>query len=223
MNNRLRFFDLVIIVLSIYVLFALVFTAIFKLPEQTMLLLDIIDDCICIVFLVDFLVDFCKAKNKLKFMKWGWIDLISSIPSFGFMRVGRLFKLIRLLRILRAFRSTKILMKYIFKSKIKGTMMSLFIISILLTILSSIAILSVETDPKSNIKTVDDAIWWTIATLTTYNYGDKFPVTYIGRIIGILLNASGVALFGTFTAYIASVFVGAKNDEESKQKKENNT
>ncbi len=188
-----------------------------------MLLLDIIDDCICIVFLVDFLVDFCKAKNKLKFMKWGWIDLISSIPSFGFMRVGRLFKLIRLLRILRAFRSTKILMKYIFKSKIKGTMMSLFIISILLTILSSIAILSVETDPKSNIKTVDDAIWWTIATLTTYNYGDKFPVTYIGRIIGILLNASGVALFGTFTAYIASVFVGAKNDEESKQKKENNT
>jgi voltage-gated potassium channel len=214
-TNKFTLFDLVIIVLSVYVLLALCITSFVPLPEQTMLLLDIIDDCICIVFLIDFVVEFIHAGNKLKYMKWGWIDLISSIPSFGFLRVGRLFKLIRLLRILRAFRSTKILMHYVFKSKIKGTMISVTIITILLAIFSSIAILSVETEPNSNIKTAEDAIWWAISTLTTSSIEDKYPVTFIGKLIGVVLTLSGVGIFGTYTAYIASIFVGARAKEDS--------
>lgn len=219
MNSRqFHFFDFVIIVLSVYVLVALVLTTFVRLPEQTMLLLDIIDDCICVVFLIDFVIEFYRADDKWRFMRWGWIDLVSSIPSFGFLRVGRLFKLIRLLRILRAFRSTKILMHYVFRSKIKGTMVSVVITTILLTIFSSIAILSVETAPNSNIKTAEDAFWWTLSTISTSSFEDKYPVTFLGRIIGLILTLSGVGLFGTFTAYIASIFVGAKEKEDEEEK-----
>jgi len=50
-------------------------------------------------------------------MKWGWIDLLSSIPMVGFLRAGRLLRLIRLLRVIRAFRSTRHLVNHIFANK----------------------------------------------------------------------------------------------------------
>ena len=211
--SELHLFDIIIIVLSLYVLIALAITSIFRLPEETMRLMDIIDNCICIVFIIDFIIGFVKADKKWKFMRWGWIDLISSISSISILRYGRLFRLIRLLRILRAFRSTEILVRYIFKSKIKGTMLSVGIITILLTIFSSISILSVENRPDSNIKTAEDAIWWTMTTITTVGYGDRYPVTTEGRLIGIVLMVSGVGLFGTYTAYIASLFIGEEKKE----------
>ena len=60
---------------------------------------------------------------------------------------------------------------------------------------SSIAILQVETDPNSNIKTAEDAIWWSYVTITTVGYGDKYPVTTEGRIIAVILMTVGVGLF----------------------------
>ena len=133
--------------------------------------------------------------------------LKSSLFNGTLVLYGRLFKLIKLLRILRALRSSEIIVKYIFKSKIKGTMISVLIISILMIIFSSISILLVENSPNSNIRTASDALWWTMETITTIGYGDKYPVTNLGRIIGTVLMISGTGLFGTFTAYIASVFI----------------
>jgi voltage-gated potassium channel len=46
-----------------------------------------------------------------------------------------------------------------------------------------------------------------MATVTTAGYGDKYPVTTEGRIIGVILMTAGVGFFGTLTAYIASVFL----------------
>lgn len=106
-------------------------------------------------------------------MKWGWIDLLSSIPMVDFLRAGRLLRLIRLLRVIRAFRSTRQLLNHIFANKAKGTLTSVSILAVLLIIFSAIAILNVEDDPNSNIKTAEDAIWWTYTTITTVGYGDN--------------------------------------------------
>jgi voltage-gated potassium channel len=67
--------------------------------------------------------------------------------------------------------------------------------------------LNVETSPDSNIKTAEDALWWSAATVTTVGYGDFYPKTTLGRIIAVMLMISGVGLFGTFTAYTASFFM----------------
>ena len=80
---------------------------------------------------------------------------------------------------------------------------------------SSISILCVEKSPSSNIKTASDALWWSMETITTVGYGDKYPVTDLGRIIGTILMISGVGLFGTYTAYIASLFVKYNDNEKS--------
>lgn len=86
--------------------------------------------------------------------------------------------------------------------------------SVLLTIFSSIAILNFEKTPEANIKCPEDALWWSFATITTVGYGDKFPVTTEGRIVAVILMVAGVGLFGTFTAFVASFFVGAEQKKE---------
>jgi voltage-gated potassium channel len=206
LQNRIGFLDLLIFVLSLYVLIALLIDTFIMLPTEISKVLMSIDNGICIVFLIDFFVRFFQAENKLKYMKWGWIDLISSIPYIAVLRVGRLFRLIKLFRILRAFRSTKVLIHSVFKNKIEGTMTLASVISALIIIFSSISILIVENAPESNIKSAEDAIWWTMETITTVGYGDKFPVTSEGRMIGIIVMIVGVGIFGTFTGYIANLF-----------------
>jgi len=206
-TESLGFFNLLILLLSFYVLTALFIDTLFKLPPEVSKMLGYIDNAICLVFLFDFAFRFRKAGNKLSFMKWGWIDLVASIPTLDVMRAGRLLRLIRIIRLIRAFRSAKHIVEHIFKNKIKGTLTSVALIAVLMLLFSSIAILQFETDPNSNIKTAEDAIWWSYVTITTVGYGDKYPVTTEGRVIAAALITVGVGLFGTFTAFVSSWFV----------------
>ncbi|HEY0081245.1 MAG TPA: potassium channel family protein, partial [Pyrinomonadaceae bacterium] len=123
-------------------------------------------------------------------------------------------RLVRILRILRAFRSTKLLLSFLFRNRSSSTFASVALISFVLVIFSSIAILNLEDVPESNIKTPADALWWAFVTITTVGYGDKFPVTVEGRLLAAVLMTAGVGLFGTFTAYIASFFIEAEQHKE---------
>jgi voltage-gated potassium channel len=213
-QSKLTFLQCLILLLSVYVLAALFIQRVFLLSPETNVLLDRIDFAICLIFIYDFFVRLYRAESKTSFLKWGWIDLVSSIPMFDFLRWGRLVRIIRILRILRAFRSTKILVHYLFRNRAKGTFETVALISIVLVIFSSIAILHFEDLPESNIKTPGDAMWWAFVTITTVGYGDKFPVTYEGRIIAAVLMTAGVGLFGTFTAYVATFFLEAEQKKE---------
>lgn len=212
-ENKLGFLNIIVIILSIYVLGALIVDTVIVLPTETSILLNYIDNTICAFFFFEFSIRFYKAESKLNFMKWGWIDLLSCAPMVDFLRAGRLLRLIRLFRVIRAFRSTRHLVNHIFANRAQGAFTSISVIAILLVIFSAIGILQVENEPNSNIKTAEDAIWWAYVTITTVGYGDKFPVTTEGRIIAAILMTTGVGLFGTFTAFVASWFAVEKNSK----------
>lgn len=209
------YLDFIILILSIYVLGALLVDTTIQLPTEISRILNIIDYAICLLFFIDFSINFYKAGNKLAFLKWGWVDLISSIPSVDFLRFGRLLRLIKLLRILKAFRSMVSFTNHFFKNKAHGTFISAAIVAGLLIIFSSIAILQVENHPDSNIKTAEDALWWAYTTITTVGYGDLFPVTLEGRLVAVVLMTAGVGLFGTFSAFLASWFVNDNKENTS--------
>ena len=213
-DHHVDWLHLLVILLSVYVLVVLVVDTLVKLPTETARLLTFIDDIICVFFLFEFCLRFYQAENKLKFMQWGWIDLISSIPALPFLRAGRALRLVRLLRIMRAFRSTKHLIRYVFESRVKGTFTAVSIIAVLMILFSSVAILQVEDQPTSNIKSAEDALWWSYITITTVGYGDKYPVTTEGRLIAAVLMTVGVGLFGTFTGFLASWFVAERKKSE---------
>lgn len=213
-KKRFGLFQFVILVLCVYVLAAMTVEVLSDIDEETSRLLKIIDTAICFIFLGDFFWNIFTTDNKKEYLKWGWIDFISSVPMVGFLRWGRAFRVVRVLRLLRGVRSTKVLMQYWFRNRAKGAFSSVAFVSVMMLILSSIAILEVEKSEVANIKTAGDAIWWSIVTITTVGYGDHYPVSTEGRIIAAVLMITGVGLFGTFAGFVASWFVGEQIDEE---------
>jgi voltage-gated potassium channel len=210
-KKEISLFNIIILILSLYIILSLIVTTFFTLSNEIVILLNYVDNFICIIFLVDFGIRFKNANNKLVFMKWGWIDLVASIPFLDIFRAGRLLRLIRLLRIFRALKSTKLIFEHINRNKKQSALTSVALLSFVVVIFSSIAILEFETEVNSNIKTAEDAIWWSYVTITTVGYGDKFPVTSEGRIIGAILMTTGVGIFGTFTALVSSWFIQNKD------------
>ena len=204
----------VMLVLCLYVLGAVFADTAFDLPDEISELINHFDTLVCLIFLGDFTYKFFTAKSKLGYLKWGWIDLLSSIPYLPWLRWGRSVSLIRILRILRAARSVRVILQVLFVNPAKGTLASVGIISFVLVIFSSIAILNCETEPHSNIRTASDALWWSFVTISTVGYGDLYPVTFPGRILAAIMMMAGVGLFGTFTAYVASFFLQQSELEE---------
>jgi voltage-gated potassium channel len=220
-SEKVGLFQIVILILSVIVLCSLGADAVFKLPKQVSDVLQTLDTLVCVLLLADFGIRFHKAESKLAFLKWGWIDLIASIPNVPILRVGRFVRILRIIRLLRAIRATHIITSLLFKRKLQTGVTSVVLTAFLLVMFCSIGILICEQqDPNANIKTAGDAIWWSVTTISTVGYGDKFPVTAEGRIVAMVLMISGMGLFGIFSGLAASFFLGSKQQiivhEESK-------
>lgn len=219
-TNTVTVWQIVMLFLCVYVLGALFVDTVFRLPPETSSLLLQIDILVCLIFIGDFFYQLFSAKNKVGYLKWGWIDLLSSIPTVEILRVGRLARIFRILRVMRGVRSARTILQYLFASPATGTFASVAMISFVLVVAASITILNFETSPQSNIKTASDALWWSFVTMTTVGYGDYFPVTMMGRISAAVLMTAGVGLFGTFTACVASLFLQQEEQKEIKRDEE---
>jgi voltage-gated potassium channel len=206
-KEKLGLLNMLVLILSVYVLFSLFIDTVFELPIETRRLLRIIDNVICVVYLLDFIQRFRQAPNKWKFLKWGWIDLLSAVPIYYGTLPFRLFRLIRLVRILRSFVTLQGVFDHIFTNRLKGFFTIAVLFTVVILLFSSIIILELETAPNSNIRTAEDAIWWTYVTMTTVGYGDYYPVTTGGRLLAVVLMTCGIGMFGTFTAYLSTWFL----------------
>jgi voltage-gated potassium channel len=78
----------------------------------------------------------------------------------------------------------------------------------LIIFVASLAELDAERhNPHANIANFADALWWSVATITTVGYGDLYPTTVEGRMVAVGLMLAGVALVGVVTATVAAWFV----------------
>ena len=204
--------------LCIYALGALAAESFAPMSSATRQILDYADNVVCALFFVDFLQQLARAPNRWRyFVQWGWIDLLSSIPMVDALRVGRAARLLRIVRVLRAVRSTRIIAATLLRHRAQGAFLAATLLSILLVVASSIAILQFEQVEAANIKTAQDAFWWAFVTITTVGYGDRFPVTSEGRIVAGMLMTAGVGLFGTFSGFVASWFLSAGEREQESE------
>ncbi len=207
-------FQLVLFVLSIVTLLAIAADSFFKLPTEVTRILRGVDNIACVAFFLDFVVRFRGAESKLAYMKWGWIDLLASVPSVDFLRLGRFARILRVIRVLRGIESLHRFMMMVDITHRRGGSATVVLTVFLLVTSASVGILAVERAPESNIKTAGDAVWWSVTTITTVGYGDRFPVTTAGRVIAMGLMFSGVGLFGALSGIIASNFLGKDEKEE---------
>jgi voltage-gated potassium channel len=83
-----------------------------------------------------------------------------------------------------------------------------------------LVLLAEDHAPGSNIHSYGDAIWWAIVTATTVGYGDRFPVSAVGRVVAVVIMLVGIGLIGTITATVASFFVQQHADESTEKLKQ---
>ena len=113
----------------------------------------------------------------------------------------------RVFRLLRAY-GIKNVARSLIKDRAGSALLTLLLMGILVLEFGSLEILNIEQyAPGANITTGSDALWYVIVTISTVGYGDQYPVTNEGRLFGSLIIIVGVGIFGTFTGYLANLFL----------------
>src|SRR5688500_4694855 len=88
-------------------------------------ILEYADYALCTVFLIDFLISLWLAPNRWRyFVRWGWLDLLSSVPALDVARVGRLARILRIFRVLRALRAAKVLATLVLRHRAGNTLLA---------------------------------------------------------------------------------------------------
>jgi voltage-gated potassium channel len=207
-EKRIGPYQLFMLALCVYALAVLAVQALVPLEPETRRIFSHADFAVCILFFIDFMISLAQAHNRWRYLyTWGWVDLLSSIPVIHGLRWGRALRIFRIFRLLRGVRATKFIAIFIVNRRAEGAFLAVALLSLLLVVFGSIAVLHFETAVNSNIKSPEDALWWAMATMTTVGYGDLFPVTSQGRLVGVILMIAGVALFGTLAGFFASWFL----------------
>ena len=213
-SEHISLFQIVVLLLSVVALGAVGADSVFKFPPSISKVLQIFDTVVCALLLIDFGIRYRKAPSKLAFLKWGWIDLLASIPYVPDLRYGRLVRILRVIRLLRAIRASQKIGALLLKNKIQTGATSVVLTAFLLIVFCSIGVLICEQQsPNANILTAEDAVWWAVTTITTVGYGDKYPVTTEGRIVAMVLMVSGIGLFGILSGLAASYFLHSKQKD----------
>lgn len=200
------------LVLSIFAIAVLAFQTFWTSQDNFSETLQIIDYTICFLFFADFVWNLVRSRPMSAYLKWGWLDLISSIPMLPVFRLARLSRIVRILRILRAARASKHIFRSVFILRARSTFAAVALGSFILLLFAALSVVTI--DPTMP---VGDAFWWCLSTLVTGEYGDYNPSSMEGRIITFLLMTAGVALFGTFTASVASIFLEQEQKEDEKR------
>jgi voltage-gated potassium channel len=201
-------YQLFMLALCLFALVVLAADTVVPVAQSTRDVLSYADTAVCGIFFIDFLIQLSRARNRWQyFIRWGWIDLLSSVPMVDALRVGRAARIMRILRVLRGVRSTKLLAEFVLLRRTQSAFLAATLVSLLLIVFASVAVLQFEQVPGANITTAQDAVWWAVVTLTTVGYGDRYPITGEGRAVATLLMVAGVGLFGTFSGYVASWFL----------------
>jgi voltage-gated potassium channel len=207
-------YQVFMLALCVWALLMLIAGTTLPIDPSIQVILDATDTLICVIFFADFLHSLARAPRRLEyFVKWGWLDLLSSIPMIGPLRLGRVARLARILRVLRGVRSARAIGQFLMARRSESAFLTAALLSLLLIVSGSIAVLQFEKASGGNIVSGEDALWWAITTMTTVGYGDRFPITSEGRLVAAVLMAAGVGVFGTLSGLVASWFLAPATKE----------
>ncbi len=188
---------------------------------------SVIESVTVAFFAVDYLLRLLAAKYQFpqeseagaikKYMTsfYGVIDFLSFVPYYlpvFFPAGATAFRMVRVIRILRLFRINEYfdslnVITAVIVSK-KQQLLSSCVIIIIMMVASSLCMYSVENAVQPEVfSNAFSGIWWSASTLLTVGYGDIYPVTSLGKLLGILISFLGVGLVAIPAGIISAGFV----------------
>ncbi|MEM8713166.1 MAG: potassium channel family protein [Planctomycetota bacterium] len=139
--------------------------------------------------------------------------LVLAIPMYLDLRPLRILRLLRLGRYSPRLR----LFVRVIQTKRDELFVGLFV-AIVLLIATSTAMYYVEGPDRPGFESIPKTMWWGVATLTTVGYGDVFPVSGLGKLLGAMVALLGVGVFALPAGILASGFSDALEDEKEARK-----
>jgi voltage-gated potassium channel len=181
-------------------------------------MLQIVSTCIWIIFILDFLLKFSLAPRKIVFLKKNILTLVSlAIPA---LRVFRIARLLRTVRAIRGLRLVKVLGSLNRGMRSLSATMSRrgfgYVTGLTLIVLftGAAGMYAFENHAETGLNSYGEALWWTAMLLISIG-SEYWPHSPEGRALCFLLSLYGFAVFGYFTATLATFFIG--RDAEAKE------
>lgn len=146
------------------------------------------------LFIGDFLVRVAWAEDRWGFLRSHPFDL--AVLLLPMLRPLRLLQLVKIVMVIE--RRTDVWTRGKLAVYVGAT-------TCLLVVIASLAILDAERGVEgASIHSFDDALWWSLVTVTTVGYGDTFPVTGTGRVVALAMMLCGIGLLGFVTGSLAT-------------------
>jgi voltage-gated potassium channel len=158
-----------------------------------------------LVFVADLVVQLRIDPAYLR-RRNGKIDLTIVLVTFPYYLIpgvsggSAILLLARLARVVRLLLATAGLRRF------AARLGKVALIAGAIVLLASLAAYQAEHKTNPEFATVGDALWWGIVTLTTVGYGDIVPKTTAGRLCGVAIMITGIAVLGVLAGSLASLF-----------------
>jgi voltage-gated potassium channel len=177
--------------------------------------LKIMNFVLSIILLGDFCYRLLSSRSKRNYFisNFGWLDLLGSLPFMG-AQILRLFRVIRIVRLMVEYGKSA-LSADLRRNRAGSALATASLLVVLVLQFGSYFIIGIEAkSPQANIVNPFDALWWSLVTIATVGYGDLFPVTTNGRLLGTLVILSGVFLFSVLTGFLARKFFSTGEEQQ---------
>lgn len=211
LNERTRMYERLersteapMLVLALIFLIVIVSRQIFRFSETVDLALLGIEWMIWGAFAIELVAKTYLAPNRLRYLLRNWMMVI--IVIFPFLRP------LQLLRIVAIGARSWTSIRSVLLHQTAGV---LGLASVIFIFVSAFMVWGFEQTDDGPITSLEEALWWSVTTITTVGYGDMYPVTPIGRGIAVFLMIAGISMFGLLTARVAAFFVDEDEQEDA--------
>ena len=182
--------------------------------QSTMSVLRILDIAASVWFTLEFVLRFLFCPERGHFLRnpMNWIDFLAVVPFYlSFFNIGKwttwlvVMKSLRIFRLLHLSFSFQVLLWTLGSCKSE---LFLFFVSSAIPIVffSSLIYFAEKEDNREMFPNIPESFWWAVVTVTTLGYGDVYPVTKLGKVIGGLCAMSGAIILALPVSVIGSSF-----------------
>jgi voltage-gated potassium channel len=168
------------------------------------------------IFAAELIFVLWVAPNKRLALRAHWLDaaiVVVTAPLYG--RLLSSLRLVRLARLMRLVRAVVVISRALQAERRLTTASAVRFTALATVFLVVVAGAVQNTVDEGEFKSFWDGVWWAFVTVTTVGYGDLYPTTVVGRVVGIVLMLTGIGFLAVLTATVSSAFVKSDRQDES--------